>query len=247
MSSERYDHDTPSHGAHSPDGPAPATHALEDATLDPATFWENRYSGPVPSWSGRPNAALEREAANLPPGTALDLGCGEGGDALWLARNGWRVTAVDISPSALALGAATAVSGGVADSIRWLQADLAVWQPEETFDLVTAHFLHSPVELPREVILRRAAAAVAVGGLLLIVGHAGVPPWSKHAHDPAALPASEEVLAMLTLPVADWTVVTSAEVERAATAPDGTQFMLSDSVLSVRRTGVTPAAPATAH
>lgn len=232
--------DSPDHADHA-DHPqqyqAPDGDSLQDPLQDPAAFWENRYSAAGQSWSGRPNAALEREAADLIPGTALDLGCGEGGDALWLARSGWRVTAVDISPSALALGAATAVSSGVADHIRWLQADLATWQPQETFDLVTAHFLHSPVELPREVILRRAASAVAPGGLLLVVGHAGVPPWSEHAHehDAAALPTPEQVLASLDLPTHEWAVVTCAEVDRHATAPDGTHVTLADSVLSVRR------------
>ncbi|MFC5931394.1 class I SAM-dependent methyltransferase [Cryobacterium melibiosiphilum] len=226
-----------SHDHHSHD--SPDSHRSDDAAQDPATFWENRYSAAGQSWSGRPNAALEREAAGLTPGTALDLGCGEGGDVLWLARGGWRVTGVDISPSALALGAA---SGGVSGSIRWLQADLATWQPDETYDLVTAHFLHSPVQLPREVILRRAAAAVAPGGLLLIVGHAGVPPWAEHAHehDTASLPTPEEVLAALDLPTEEWTVVTCAEVERLATAPDGTQVTLADSVLSMRRTTPAP-------
>ena len=209
----------------------------QDPREDPATFWENRYSAAGQSWSGRPNAALEREAADLTPSTAIDLGCGEGGDALWLARGGWRVTAVDISPSALALGEATAVSGGLSGSIRWQQADLAEWQPEDTYDLVTAHFLHSPVELPREVILRRAATAVAPGGLLLVVGHAGVPPWAEHAHerDTSALPTPEAVLASLELPRKEWTVVTCAEVDRPATGPDGTQVTLADSVLSLRR------------
>ncbi|TFD45127.1 class I SAM-dependent methyltransferase [Cryobacterium frigoriphilum] len=232
----------------------------QDPNEDPATFWENRYSGPVPSWSGRANAALEREAAGLTPGTALDLGCGEGGDAIWLARGGWRVTGVDISASALALGEATAVSGGVGESIRWLQADLAVWQPDANYDLVTAHFLHSPVELPREVILRRAANAVAPGGLLLVVGHAGVPPWAEQAHghghedaqnqghdqghDGSAMPTPEEVLASLNLTMSEWTVVTCALVERSATMPDGSQIALPDSVLSLRRTPAPAAVPA---
>lgn len=226
-----------SHADHASHPHAPDEHAADaDTAADPATFWETRYSAAGQSWSGRPNATLEREAADLTPGSALDLGCGEGGDALWLARTGWRVTAVDISPSALALGEATAVSGGLAERIRFVQADLAQWQPEETFDLVTAHFLHSPVELPREIILRRAAAAVAPGGLLLVVGHAGVPPWSEHRHDAAELPTPAEVLASLDLPSDEWTVVTCAEVERDAHSPDGAIVTLSDSVLSVRRT-----------
>lgn len=210
--------------------------------MSPHEYWENRYRLGR-TWSGRVNAALEREASALEPGTALDLGSGEGGDALWLARRGWSVTAVDISPSAIAIGEADQQPG---DDITWIAADLSDWQPPSTYDLVTACFLHSTVELPREAILRRAAHAVAPGGLLLIVGHAGVPHWATdaHAHDhaPVDLPTPDEVRETLfsdgpgtTLDPADWTVVTSALVERVATAPDGSTGEISDSVLSLRR------------
>ena len=117
-----------------------------------AEYWQNRYLGSGRSWSGNVNAALEREVAGLSPGTALDLGSGEGGDALWLARNGWRVTAVDIAPAALAIGAAAQQPG---DTITWVAADLSEWHPPIEYDLVTACFLHSTVDLPRERILRR--------------------------------------------------------------------------------------------
>ena len=167
--------------------------------LSAAAYWENRYRENGRSWSGRVNAALERELAGVAPGAALDLGSGEGGDALWLAQQGWAVTAVDISPTALSIGAAAQRPG---DDITWVAADLATWQPPTTYDLVNSCFLHSTVELPREAIHRRAADAVAPGELLVIVGHAGVPHWAvaelaAHSHGAPELPAPDEVLASL--------------------------------------------------
>lgn len=211
-----------------------------------AAYWENRYRESGRTWTGNVNASLERELAGVAPGTALDLGSGEGGDALWLARNGWSVTAVDISPFALAIGEA---AQGTDDDITWIAADLATWQPPARYDLVTSCFLHSLVELPREVILRRAAEAVAPGGLLVVVGHSGVPHWAvpkqhesdhEHDHNDLALPTPDEVFAILfdhnpRLEVADWAVITSALVERPVTAPDGTAQTISDSVLTLRR------------
>ena len=206
-----------------------------ESAADAATFWENRYRESDRAWSGRANAALEREAAALTPGSALDLGSGEGGDALWLAQNGWSVTAVDISPTALARGQAAAEAAGLDGRIRWITADLATWQPDGPFDLVTAHFLQSPVELPREVILRRAAATVAPGGVLLVVGHAQFPPWSKHKPDGVPLPKADDVLASLDLTPEHWAIVTKAAVDREATGPDGQVATLVDSVLTLRR------------
>ena len=203
-----------------------------------AEYWEKRYRENGRSWSGRANAALVREISGVEPGTALDLGSGEGGDALWLAHNGWSVTAVDIAPSALAVGAADAAEG---DDVTWVAADLAEWQPPGSYDLVTSHFLHSWVDLPREEILRRGARAVAPGGILLIVGHAGAPSWaSPDGHHAADLPTAEQMYDALFLPggglaSADWTVLTRALVSRPVTAPDGTEGTIDDSVLKLRR------------
>lgn len=210
---------------------------------DPAEFWEARYrstqgeNGQV--WSGRVNAAVEHEVAELTPGTALELGCGEGGDALWLAARGWRVTAVDISATALEVGAAEAERAGLADRIDWVHADLSTWHPSTEFDLVTTAFLHSPVELPREAVLRRAASAVAPGGQLLVVGHGAVPPGSKlshHEHDGPPLPTADEVLASLAL-TDEWITETSEPVDRPAIWRDGSAVTLVDAVLRVRRRG----------
>jgi SAM-dependent methyltransferase len=208
----------------------------------PAEYWEARYRDRGRTWSGNVNAALEREVAGVEPGTALDLGSGEGGDALWLARNGWRVTAVDISPSALAVGASQQRAG---DDITWVAADLAEWAPPTSYDLVAASFLHSKVELPREAILRRAAAAVAPDGLLVVVGHAGVPHWAPDEHaqaDAPELPTPDEVLASLfdgdsALARHEWSVVTAALIERPVTTPDGSPGTIEDSVLTLRRDG----------
>ena len=217
-----------------------AEHAVVAAS-DPAEFWEARYrstrgeEGRV--WSGRVNAAVEREAAELAPGTALELGCGEGGDALWLAARGWNVTAVDISATALAVGAAEAERAGLADRIAWVHADLSSWEPSSTFDLITSAFLHSPVELPREEVLRRAASAVAPGGRLLVVGHGAVPPGSRLDHEQHGgppLPTPDGVLASLEL-TDDWITETSALAERQAIWRDGSEVTLVDAVLRIRR------------
>lgn len=220
------------------------TESSVDPAPNPAEFWEERYRstrgehGRV--WSGHVNAAVEREVTGLTPGTALELGCGEGGDALWLAAHGWTVTAVDISATALSVGQAQAQRAGLSDRIRWIRDDLSTWEPTSVFDLVTSAFLHSPVELPRETVLRRAASAVAPGGRLLVVGHGSVPPGSKlshHDHDGPPLPTAEEVLSSLDLPEG-WVTETSALVDRVAIWRDGSEVTLVDAVLRVRRGAV---------
>jgi SAM-dependent methyltransferase len=190
-----------------------------------AEYWENRYRETGRTWSGNVNASLEREIAGVAPGTALDLGSGEGGDALWLAHNGWKVTAVDIAPTALAVGSAAEYPEG---QITWVAADLADWTAPTTYDLVTSCFLHSTVDLPREAILRRAAEAVAPGGLFLTVGHSGTQNWElpaadtaagnhAHHHDALDLPTPDELFERLfhdnpRLDRGDWQVVTNALV-----------------------------------
>ncbi|WP_231619230.1 FAD-dependent oxidoreductase, partial [Nonomuraea sp. SBT364] len=151
-------------------------------------FWDARYAESDQIWSGNPNDILVREISDVPPGTALDLGCGEGADAIWLAGRGWRVTAADISGVVLRRAAHRAAEAGVADRVDWQRHDLGTSFPAGVYDLVSAHFLHSYAELPRERILRRAAEAVAPGGLLLIVGHAGFPSWDEDGHPGGQFP-----------------------------------------------------------
>ena len=141
-------------------------------------FWEDHYRQRGRVWSGRPNPVLVDVVGSLPPGRALDLGCGEGGDAIWLARQGWLVWAVDVSTMALDRAATDAATAGVADRIDFQRHDLALTFPSGAFDLVSAQYLHSPIECPRVRVLQKAASAVTPGGLLLIVDHASVSPRS---------------------------------------------------------------------
>jgi SAM-dependent methyltransferase len=209
---------------------------MTDTTNQDATaFWENRYREKPQIWSGRANAALVAVASDLTPARALDLGSGEGGDSIWLADRGWTVTGIDISPTALARAAGHASDAGIAaDAITWQQADLAAWQPAAEYELVSACFLHSPVEFPREAVLRRAASAVAPGGHLLVVGHATFPSQHEH-HDGPPLPTPDEVVASLELPPDEWAVVISESRAREATGPDGKPLTLDDAIVLMRR------------
>ncbi|MFI0040432.1 class I SAM-dependent methyltransferase [Streptomyces mutabilis] len=123
------------------------------------------------------------------PGRALDLGCGEGGDAVWLATHGWHVTAVDIAPTALQRLTQHAARAGVTDRVSAQQHDLAETFPAGTFDLVSAQYLQTPYDLPRADILRRAAHALTPGGLLLIVDHGSVRPWAWNTDPDTRFPA----------------------------------------------------------
>jgi SAM-dependent methyltransferase len=136
-------------------------------------FWDQRYQSSSNLWSGHVNTHLVTEVSDLSPGVALDVGCGEGADAIWLAEQGWQVTAVDVSSVALERGAVHALEVGadVAKRITWLHADLTEWIPAAaSYDLVSAQFLHLPKD-QREVLHRQLAESVAPGGILLIVGH----------------------------------------------------------------------------
>lgn len=108
-----------------------------------AQFWDEMYRSRDQVFSGAPNGVLVTEVTDLPPGQALDVGCGEGADALWLARRGWQVTAVDISRTALqrAAAAATDITGRVA----WTRADLTITPPPAgAFDLVSVQYFPLP-------------------------------------------------------------------------------------------------------
>lgn len=216
------------HGAHE---------AGDEPVLDPTAHWEDRYGERRRLWSGNPNAALVDAAGPLAPGRALDVGCGEGGDAVWLAEHGWTVAAVDVSPTAIGRAQELAGEHGVGDRIAWVVADLAGWEPDEAYALVSSCFLHSTIALPRAAILRRMAEAVAPGGHLLVVGHAEAPPWrrSHHQHDEHAFVGPDEEAAGLSLDPAAWETVTSEVRERRAAGPDGEEAMLLDSVLLLRR------------
>ena len=197
-------------------------------------FWEEHYRASRRPSSGRPSGALVRFAGPLPGGTALDLGCAQGDDAVWLARRGWRVVAVDVSGTALARAATNAEAAGVSDLIEFERHDLASTFPDGRFDLVSALFLHSPVEFPRTQVLRAAARAVAPGGLLLIVEHASAAPWSWSDPD-TAFPTPEESLAALDLDPSRWHDEFVGAPKREATGPNGQRATVTDNVIALRR------------
>ena len=201
--------------------------------------YDELYRSAPAVWSGRPNAQLVAEASGLTPGTALDAGSVEGGDALWLAERGWRVTAVDFSPVALERGAAAAAARGLADRIEWRHADLDGWTPpERSFDLVTAHYLHA-TWTDRDRMFRGLAAAVAPGGTLLVVGHlldesSEHEHGHGHRHEPGALYTAGEVAAVLE--PESWVVVAAEERDRDPDAAHRTGNPVPDTVLVARRT-----------
>ncbi len=165
----------------------------------------------------------------------MDLGCGEGGDAVWLARLGSRATAVEVSATVLDRAAALASAAGVEPRIDFQRHDLTATFPAGTFDLVSAQYLHSPVEFPRHRVLREAAAAVAPGGLLLIVDHASVAPWSWNQDPTTRFPSPGETLATLDLDSSRWRTERLDAPARSATGPNGESATIIDNVIAVRR------------
>lgn len=199
--------------------------------------WDDRYRSKGALWSGNPNRYLVSEAEGLPPGTALDVGAGEGADAIWLAARGWRVTAVDISSVALGRAAAHAADGGdeIAVRIEWRHEDLTSWRPPEAgFDLVTSQYMHLPVEA-RTRMFARLAAAVAPAGTLLIVGHHPSDLQTTVPRPPLRelFYTGDEIAALLGKD--EWDIVTNAEPGREATDPDGNAVTIHDTVFRARR------------
>jgi SAM-dependent methyltransferase len=202
-------------------------------SVDVQHMWNTRYQESDRIWSGRANARLVEVVADLTPGRALDLGCGEGGDSKWLAQQGWQVVAVDVSDEALRRAAADA--GDVATRIDFQWHDLTATFPDGEFDLVSAHYLHSPVDWDRAGVLHKAAAALAPGGVLLIVDHGEPPPWARpEVHHHYFAPPGE-VVDGLVLDPERWDRVRVESVEREAVGPQGQVGSLLDNVIVLRR------------
>ena len=207
----------------------------EDSSADAKTHWESRYRERDRIWSGRVNARLADVARQLPPGRALDLGCGEGADAIWLAENGWEVVGVDISETAVGRARAEAAARGLADRVSFAQTNLPEDFPQGQFDLVSAQFLHSMVHLDRDRIFARAARAVAPGGTLLIVDHAAAPPWADLAAHDHEFPTAGEVVDAIDLGGGQFDRLRAEAVDREAVGPDGQSAVLTDNVIELRR------------
>ena len=156
--------------------------------------WDERYGTEELIWKADPNRFLVEELQALAPGRALDVACGEGRNAVWLASKGWHVTGVDFSRAGLAKAQRLATGRGV--EVAWVEADVVEWQPPSaSFDVVVVLYLHLPAEQRRQA-LARAAAALAPGGILLVVGHdvSNLLKGTGGPQDPAVLFGPEEIV-----------------------------------------------------
>jgi SAM-dependent methyltransferase len=193
--------------------------------------WDERYASAEQVWSGRPNGALVAEVAGLRPGRALDVGCGEGADVVWLAQQGWDVTGLDVSQVALDRAAMHARQAGA--SVRWVHADLVQAQlPAGAFDLVSAQY-PALLRTPGDDAERALLAAVAPGGTLLVVHHADIDPEEAKARgfDPADYVGPADVAALLG---DGWRVEVDEERPRDITGGAGAHHT-HDLVLRARR------------
>ena len=156
--------------------------------------WDERYRTEELIWKADPNRFLVEELDALAPGRALDVACGEGRNAVWLASKGWRVTGVDFSRVGLAKARRLATDRGL--EVTWVEADVVEWQPPAaSFEVVVVMYLHLPSE-QRHRVLARVAAALAPGGILLVVGHdtSNLSEGTGGPQDPAVLFGPEEIV-----------------------------------------------------
>lgn len=192
--------------------------------------WDERYGAADQVWSGEPNAALVTEVAGLEPGRVLDVGCGEGADAVWLARRGWEVTALDVSQVAIHRAQGLARDAGV--QVTWVQAGLVeAALPAGAFDLVSAQY-PALRKAPGAVAERALLDLVAPGGTLLVVHHALDPEHRlDDDFDPALYVLPADVRALLG---EGWTVLVDERRPRAVSRGAGAHHV-EDVVLRAQR------------
>lgn len=200
-----------------------------------AAGWDERYAGRELVWSAGPNRFLVERSGGLTPGRALDLGAGEGRNSVWLAEQGWRVTAVDFSEVGLDKGRERARRAGVSDAIAWIRADATTWVPPAgSADLAIVFYLQLPAE-ERRTAHRAAASAVAPGGRLLIVAH----DLDNLAHgyggpqDPSVLPTPTGIVEDLSDTGLE--VVLAERRERPVEAEDGRRVTAIDCLVEAQR------------
>lgn len=196
-----------------------------------AQHWDEMYRGRDRVFSGSPNPVLVSEVTGLTPGRALDVGCGEGADALWLARRGWQVTAVDIAATALRRAAAAA-DPDLRARVAWKQADLTVTPPPaHRFDLVSVHYFPLRRQ-PGHATLHGLLDAVADGGTLLFTTHArnGLRPSGDF--DPADYYQPDDIARLLA---PDWRILVDETRPRTGPAPAGTHHTHDTVLRAVRR------------
>lgn len=206
-------------------------------TSETQAFWDQMHGTRDRSRHRAPHPRLASALGPVTPGRALELGCGDGVSAVWLASRGWAVTAVDVSAVALEAAAERASHAGVADRITWEHGDLTDWTTDETFDLIMAFFLHTPLELNGAAVLRRFAGQTRKGGTLLSVGHYTLPPWAWDPSDTEGLLSGAQLAAAVGIDEPEWTTVVADELPRAVTDHDGNESSVLDAVLHARKTG----------
>ncbi|HEY5051228.1 MAG TPA: class I SAM-dependent methyltransferase [Acidothermaceae bacterium] len=193
--------------------------------------WDARYSERDALWSGRPNGRLVAEIGGLTPGRALDVGCGEGADAIWLARGGWIVTAIDISEVALRRARAAADLAGA--TVEWICGDaLKMAFPVGSFDLLSMQYPALP-KAAGEVAVRTLLDAVRPGGLLLAVYHDLDDEHREHMKSRGVDPADYFEAVELGQLLGDFTVELHAIEPRIDPPPDNPHT--ADVVLRARR------------
>jgi SAM-dependent methyltransferase len=224
---------------HAAEGRREGERTPETAPRWDAAFWDERYGSSTALWSGHVNAVVRDELAGLPPGRALDVGCGEGGDALWLAERGWDVVGVDVSQVALDRARAQARARGLDARTTWERRDLLAWTPPHAaYALVSVAFVHLGAGDRRQV-YAGLAEAVAPGGTFLVAAHhprdLGVVPRPPH---PELFFTAEELAADLQGGPGSWEILTAEARPRPGRHPDGHPVTLHDTVLRARRSEV---------
>ncbi|MFD6857343.1 SAM-dependent methyltransferase [Rhodococcus sp. NPDC060090] len=191
---------------------------------------------PVPGKRPAPNTRLIEMISDLAPGQALELGCGNGGDALWLAQRGWKVTALDISATSVDRLTQHSQEAGLDDRITAKRTDLNQGLPSGRFNLVNAHYLHAVSGLDRAGLFRNAAHALQPGGYLLIVDHGSTAPWSWNRDPDVHYPSPQEVSADIDLDPSTWQILVADAQQRMATGPNGRAAEVTDHILMIQRT-----------
>jgi len=196
------------------DAPSPAGTYAGDPAL--RAEWDTRYADRQQLWSGRPNGALVAEVAALTPGRVLDVGCGEGADAVWLARGGWDVTALEVSGVALERAVGHARDADV--PVRWIHAALTdAALPPASFDLVSAQY-PALLRTPDTASERALLAAVAPGGVLLLVHHAGM---DTHQPDDSGFDPADYVWPAMVAALLDDDWEVEVDEQRPRVSPEG--------------------------
>lgn len=195
-----------------------------------AEYWEQVWNGGhgiANMAAAPPHPRILSETAGLTPGSALDVGCGAGAEALALAQAGWQVTGVDVSAQALAHAAERAQAAGVQERTTWTEADATTWEPPQQYDLVLSCYAHAPI--PQVELYERLSQWVAPGARMLLIGH-----LHHHGDRPQEASTTAAQAAERFSPE-EWEVITSQEGSRVLPRTEGAAVPLRDVILHLRR------------